>query len=151
MADFISIKEAHALGKGNLRFIVISLGELKSGTTKAGDEWQKQVAVIRDNSGAMNLTLWNENIGDIIDGKSYTLENAYWTEYKGEPQLSLGKFYKLNEVSEVQPSNQTIVETPKESSPQEKFEVTTQNEMIARIFDMTKEMYQDFIDRKLKK
>ena len=146
MTDFISIKEAKASKKGNIRFIVVSLGELKSGTTKSGDEWQKQVAVIKDQSGAMNLTLWNADIGNIIDGKSYTLENAYWTEYKGEPQLSLGKFYKLNETSTFEIRGPVVIEAPRH--PQEKLETATQNEMIARIFDMTKEMYHDFIDRK---
>jgi len=150
MPDFISIKEAKALRKGNIVFTVVSLGELKSGTTKSGDEWQKQVAVIKDDSGAMNLTLWNETIGKVIDGKYYTLENAYWTEYKDEPQLSLGKFYKLNETSQLEEPtlDETLVREPQKSSPQEKLETATQNEMIARIFDMTKEMYHDFIDRK---
>lgn len=149
MSDFISIKDAKAQGKGNIRFVVISLGELKSGTTKSGDEWQKQEVVIKDESTAMNLTLWNENIGEVIDGKSYTLENAYWTEYKGEPQLSLGKFYKLNEISELPSSDDFKEETvTRTTTPQEKLETVTQNEMIARIFDMTKEMYHDFIDRK---
>ena len=147
MSDFISIKEAKERGKGNIRFIVVSLGELKTGHTKTGDEWQKQIAVIKDASGAMDLTLWNETIGEIIDGKTYTLENAYWTEYKGEPQLSLGKFYKLNKISEL-PTILDDVESQTLSNPQEKLESITQNEMIARIFDMTKEMYHDFIDRK---
>lgn len=99
----------------------------------------------------MNLTLWNNDIGEIIDGKSYTLKNAYWTEYNGEPQLSLGKFYKLNEISELAPTTlDNTVESETTSSPQEKLEATTQNEMLARIYDMTKEMYHDFIDRKTK-
>jgi len=148
LPDFISIKEAKALGKGNIRFTVVSLGELKSGTAKSGDEWQQQVVVIKDDSGAMNLTLWNENIGEVIDGKSYTLENAYWTEYKGEPQLSLGKFYKLNEISQLPTSDGFEGESATRTNPQEKLETATQNEMIARIYDMTKEMYHDFIDRK---
>lgn len=150
MTDFISIKEAKERGKGNIRFLVVSLGELKSGTTKSGDEWQKQVAVIKDGSGAMDLTLWNENIGEVLDGKSYTLQNAYWTIYKDEPQLSLGKYYKLNEISELTPTT-TINDTVKSetsSSPQAHLQTVTQNEMIARIFDMTLEMYHDFIDRK---
>lgn len=152
MSDFISIKEANTLGKGNIRFTVVSLGELKSGSTKSRDAWQKQVAVIKDASGAMNLTLWNQDIGEVIDGKSYTLENAYWTEYKDEPQLSLGKFYKLNEISQLPTSDgfegETVTQT--KTNPEEEFQTTTQNEMIARIYDMTKEMYHDFIDRKTK-
>jgi len=155
LPDFISIKEAKTLGKGNIRFIVASIGELKIGHKKTGDEWQKQIVVIKDASGAMNLTLWNETIGQIIDGKSYTLENAYWTEYNDEPQLSLGKYYKLNEISQL-PINdgfegEVVTQTTSiEKKTQEKFQEATQNEMIARIFDMLEEMHQDFINRKLK-
>lgn len=153
MSDFISIKEAMTQGKGNFRFIVVSLGKLKSGTTKTGNEWQKQIAVIKDESGAINLTLWNNDIGKIIDGKSYTLENAYWTEYNGEPQVSLGKFHKLHEISGLNSSTETVDTPPAYGSTsthvQEEF-VVTQNEMIVRIYDMTKEMYHDFIDGKSK-
>jgi len=158
LSDFISIKEALTQGKGNIRFIVASIGELKPGHTKTGDEWQKQIAVIKDASGVMNLTLWNQDIGEIIDGKSYTLENAYWTEYHGKPQLSLGKYYKLNEISQLptsdgfKGSSGGTITTPTlsaDSNVQEEFEAATQAEMLARIYDMTKEMYHDFIDRKI--
>lgn len=159
MSDFISIKEAKQLGKGNIRFRVVSLGELENGTTKAGDEWQKQVAVIKDDSTAMDLTLWAEDIGEIIVGKTYSLENGYWTVYKEEPQLSLGKFYKLNEISKLSTNtlddatedamNSKTTYYPKTNSHDE-LDKVTQNDMLARIYDMTKEMYYDFIDKKLK-
>jgi len=151
MTEFISIKEAKSQGKGNIRFIVVSIGELKSGTTKTGDEWQKQTAVIKDESSAMNLTLWNNDIGEIIDGKTYTLENAYWTDYKGEPQLSLGKFYKLNEISQLPTNSSTIESKVVKHTSQEEFHTSTVNEMIAQTFEMVQEMYSDFMNRKAKK
>lgn len=100
MTDFISIAEAQSQKKGNIRFTCVSLGDLKLGETN-GKEWQKQIAVIKDNTKAMNLTLWNDDVGEIIPGKSYALESGYWTEYKDEIQLSLGKYFKLFKIETV--------------------------------------------------
>jgi len=100
MTEFTTIAIAKAQKKGNIKFKVISLGELKQGTTKKQEPYQKQDAVIKDSSGAMNLTLWNEHIGLLEAGFYYSLENAWWSDYKGEAQLSLGNYYELEKISE---------------------------------------------------
>jgi len=96
MAEYTTISTAKANKKGNIIVKVVSLGELSSGNSKDGSTWQKQTAVIKDNSGSQNLILWNDDIGKVEQGKYYFIENPYWTEYKGETQLSLGKFCKLS-------------------------------------------------------
>lgn len=100
MTEFTTIAIAKAQKKGNIKFKVISLGELKSGTTKKQEPYQKQDAVIKDSSGAMNLTLWNEHIGLLEAGFYYSLENAWWSDYKGDAQLSLGNYHQLEKISE---------------------------------------------------
>lgn len=100
MGEFTTIAIAKAQKKGNIKFKVISLGELKQGTTKKQEPYQKQDAVIKDSSGAMNLTLWNEHIGLLEAGFYYSLENAWWSDYKGDAQLSLGNYYELEKISE---------------------------------------------------
>lgn len=100
MSDFVTIAEAKIHKKGNIMFKVLSLGELKSGTTKKAAPYEKQDAVIRDSSGAINLTLWNDDIGKLEPGFHYSLESGWWSEYKGEIQLSLGNYYELEQISE---------------------------------------------------
>lgn len=100
MTEFVTVAEAKAQLKGNIHFKVISLGELKTGSTKAGSSYEKQDAVIKDSSGAMNLTLWNEDIGKLDPGAYYSLENGWWTEYKNDAQLSLGNYYTLTKIPE---------------------------------------------------
>ena len=73
---------------------------MKNGTTKKQESYQKQDAVIKDSSGAMNLTLWNEHIGLLEAGVYYSLENAWWSDYKEEVQLSLGNYHELVKISE---------------------------------------------------
>ncbi len=100
MTEFTTIAIAKAQKKGNIKFKVISLEELKQGTTKKQEPYQKQDAVIKDSSGAMNLTLWNEHIGLLEAGFYYSLENAWWSDYKGDAQLSLGNYHQLEKISE---------------------------------------------------
>ena len=100
MGEFTTIALAKAQKKGNIKFKVISLGELKNGLTIKKKPYQKQDAVIKDSSGAMNLTLWNEHIGLLEAGFYYSLENAWWSDYKGDAQLSLGNYHQLEKISE---------------------------------------------------
>ena len=98
MSEFVPISIAKKDLKGAIAFKVISLGELKSGKSKTGDPYQKMDVVIKDDSGAMNLTLWNDDIGKLEPGKFYVLDNAWWSEYKNDVQLSLGNYYELDEL-----------------------------------------------------
>lgn len=107
MSEFTSIVNAKQQKNGSIKFKVISLGDLKSGTTKAGAAYQKQIAVIKDSSGVMNLTLWNEHIGLLEPGLYYSLENAWWSDFKGETQLSLGNYFELEPISETDFINST--------------------------------------------
>ena len=107
MSEFTTIAIAKQRKSGNIMFKVISLGELKSGNTKTGTPYQKQDVVIKDSSGAMNLTLWNEHIGLLEPGLYYSLENAWWSDYKGDIQVSLGNYYELEKISESKFVNST--------------------------------------------
>lgn len=107
MLEFTTIAIAKQQKSGGIMFKVISLGELKSGNTKTGTPYQKQDVVIKDSSGAMNLTLWNDHIGLLEPGLYYSLENAWWSDYKGDTQLSLGNYYELEEISESEFVNST--------------------------------------------
>jgi len=56
----------------------------------------------------MNLTLWNDNIWLLEAGLYYALENAWWSSFKGETQLSLGNYFELEPISETDFINSTI-------------------------------------------
>lgn len=50
---------------------------------------------IKDQSGEIVLTLWNEDIEKVSVGDVVRLHNGWGSEFKGEKQLSTGKFGKL--------------------------------------------------------
>lgn len=164
MSDFVTIELAKQQKKGNIMFKVISLGELKSGTTKKEEPYQKQDAVIKDSSGAMNLTLWNKDIGLLEPAGYYSLENAWWSEYKGEIQLSLGNYYNLEKISESEfvnsssnPQQPTIEQSstseptpqpqPEKSSGQEHFEAIMDD--LEKIKNMVEPMFKKMVQDQL--
>ena len=61
-------------------------------------------ARIKDDSGEMSLTLWNEQVDQVKVGDTIKLTNGYVREWQGQLQLSTGKFGKL-EVVEGEPSS----------------------------------------------
>jgi len=52
-------------------------------------------AVLKDATGSITLSLWNEQGRMVKVGSKVKVENGYVTAFKGKNQLSLGKFGKL--------------------------------------------------------
>ncbi|MFA6022778.1 MAG: OB-fold nucleic acid binding domain-containing protein [Candidatus Pacearchaeota archaeon] len=91
----------------------MKISELKSGQGKANitatiksieeprtfDKFGKQIsvanAVIADESGEIKLTLWNQDIEKVKVGDIIKITNGYVNEFKGELQLTTGKFGKM--------------------------------------------------------
>ncbi len=67
-------------------------------------------ATVKDNSGRIKMTLWNEDIDKVTIGDKIHLQNGWCSEFKGEKQLSTGKFGKIE-----------IVEKAAGQNPQEVF------------------------------
>ncbi|MBI2669344.1 DNA-binding protein [Candidatus Woesearchaeota archaeon] len=62
-------------------------------------------ALLKDQTGQIKLTLWNDD-GDLIKvGDTIRLQNGWCSEYKGEKQLSTGKFGKIEIVQKEVLSN----------------------------------------------
>ena len=52
-------------------------------------------AKLKDKSGEVKLTLWNDQIEKVVKGNKVKIENGWVKEYRGELQISTGKFGKL--------------------------------------------------------
>jgi replication factor A1 len=57
-------------------------------------------AKIKDATGEMTLTLWNEQIDQVNVGNKVHIINGWVSEWQGEKQLSTGKFGQLEIVGE---------------------------------------------------
>ena len=55
-------------------------------------------AKVKDGSGVIKLTLWNEDVDKVKVGDKIHLQNCWCSEYREEKQLSTGKFGKIEVV-----------------------------------------------------
>lgn len=62
---------------------------------KMGRNLRVANATIQDDSGTITLVLWNDNIDLVKEGSRIKIENGYVNTWQDKPQLTLGKFGKL--------------------------------------------------------
>jgi len=73
---------------------IASVSGTRDVQTKFGPS-QVATAILKDDTGQIDLTLWNENIGKVTTGKSVQIENAFVKSYQGKLQLDLGKYGRI--------------------------------------------------------
>jgi len=73
---------------------VIEKGESRE-FQKFGKSIRVSTITIKDKSGDMKMSLWNDDIDRINVGDNLKISNGYVKEFQGEPQLTTGKFGKI--------------------------------------------------------
>ncbi|MBW2995764.1 hypothetical protein KY332_00530 [Candidatus Woesearchaeota archaeon] len=73
---------------------VVEVGEAKE-FQKFGRSGKVATAKVKDETGEMNLSLWNEQVDQVKPGAKLRISNGYVNEFQGEKQLTTGKFGKL--------------------------------------------------------
>ena len=81
-------------GNVDVEVTIVNKGDVRS-FSKFGKEGTVCNAQIKDDSGEMKLTLWNEQVEQVNVGDKVKITNGYVGEWQGEKQLSTGKFGKL--------------------------------------------------------
>ena len=96
----MTISELSA-GQGNVNVAgtITEVGEVKT-FNKFGKELTVSNAILKDDSGTIKLTLWNDEASKFKEGDQVKIENGYVNEFQGEPQLTAGKFGKIELVGE---------------------------------------------------
>ena len=99
-------------------------------------------AKVKDDSGEITLTLWNDDIDRVKIGDKVHIINGYVSEWQGEPQLTTGRFGKLEvvggkEMTEDEAEEATIGEDIKDDKGEN---ILTKDEKIEEeVLDSTKE------------
>ncbi len=81
-------------------------------------------ATVKDATGTVTLTLWNDDVDKVNVGDKIHIENGWVGEWQGELQLSTGKFGKLEVVSGDTPASKV---SAKEEAPTESEEKPEEN------------------------
>ncbi|MDO8516594.1 MAG: DNA-binding protein [Nanoarchaeota archaeon] len=81
-------------GNVEIELEIISVEEPRT-FNKFGKELRVANAMAKDDSGEIKMSFWNQDIDKIKPGMTIKLTNGWVSEFKGEKQLSTGKFGKL--------------------------------------------------------
>ena len=86
----MNIKElAPRMGNVELVAEVAEIGEVRE-FNKFGKAGRVATARLKDESGEIELSLWNEQIDQFSKGDTIKVSNGYVKEYQGEMQLTTG-------------------------------------------------------------
>jgi len=81
-------------GKVDVEAEIVSIEEPRE-YDKFGKKFRVANATIKDDSGEIKVSFWNDEIEKVAVGKKIKITNGYVSEFKGEKQLSAGKFGTL--------------------------------------------------------
>ena len=84
-------------GKVDIEVEVVKVEEPRE-FEKFGQKGRVASATVKDESGEIKLTLWNDEIDQVKEGGKIKITNGYVNEYQGEKQLTAGRFGKLEPV-----------------------------------------------------
>lgn len=85
-------------GKVDIEAEIIEMGNIRE-FEKFGRQGRVCNFVIKDDSAKIELTLWDDQIDIVAVNDRIRITNGYVKEWQGEPQLSVGKYGKLEKLS----------------------------------------------------
>ncbi len=101
----------------DLVFKVVNKGETREVTSKLSGSTHKVADVlVGDSTGTVILTLWDDAIDTVEEGKTYKLENGYTSLFKSSLRLNVGRYGKLTPVDETVDVNESNNVSDKEFS-----------------------------------
>ena len=74
---------------------VVDIKEPREVKSKFGKRLILNTAIVKDETGEVELVLWNDQINEIKVGDKVTLQDVYVKEFNGNVQLTLGKSGKI--------------------------------------------------------
>jgi ssDNA-binding replication factor A large subunit len=97
---------------------VIKKDDPREVVTKFGKRLSVANITLEDDSGTIPMSLWGNDIGKVNLGDMIEITNAYVSEFRGAPQLSTGRFGKI-EVIEKGSGSEELPETEEYSGNDE--------------------------------
>jgi replication factor A1 len=95
----------------NMTVKVISINPTRDVTSRRdGSSHQVTEALVADETGSVLLTLWDDTIGEVNEGDTYDIRNAYVRLFRGSMQLNTGRYGSLT------PSEEAIDEVNEENN-----------------------------------
>lgn len=96
---------------------VISKDDPREVVTKYGKRLSVANITLQDETGSIPMSLWGNDINTVNVGDTIEVANGYVNEFRGNPQLSTGKFGKIKVVEKG--SGEAVTE---DAMPEDSFE-----------------------------
>ena len=82
------------MSKVDLKVVVVEVSEprivrTRYGVAKVAD------ALVKDDTGEVKMSLWNEQISLVSPGDRISIENGYTTQFRGNIQVNVGKYGRI--------------------------------------------------------
>lgn len=89
------------VGQGNVEVegVLSEIGETRT-FNKFGRDLSVANGMLKDDSGSIKMSLWNDDVTRFKDGDTIKVINGFVNEFQGEKQLTSGKFGSLEKVGE---------------------------------------------------
>lgn len=75
---------------------IVDIPEARTVSLRTGGQARVTDAELRDDTGSIKLTLWDEQIGMVKVGSRVKIENGYTNSFRGEIRLNVGRYGKLS-------------------------------------------------------
>jgi len=114
--------------QGNVDIVVdvVDVGEIRE-FEKFGRSGRVATAIVKDETGDVKFTLWNEQIDQVKAGDKVKITNGYVSEWQGEPQLTTGKMGKLEIVGDSKETKEEMTKGPDEEKNKEIYQESEEN------------------------
>ncbi len=102
MARTVKIAKIKPFMKGlNLKVKVTKvLGTKEVFSRKTGSVHKVMEVLVEDETGQMNLSIWDNKITNLEEGEVYEVTNAYASRFKGKTVINIGKYGNIKKVDE---------------------------------------------------
>jgi len=109
--------------QGNVDIVaeVVEIGEVRE-FNKFGRPGRVATAKIKDETGEISLTLWNEDIDRVKVGDTIRIKNGFVNEWQGTAQLTTGRMGSLEVLSKADEGSEAEPEPSGEDSAEEDIE-----------------------------
>ena len=78
---------------------VVSLEPIREVAIPGGAQKRVRTGRLKDATGEIALTLWGEEVEWVQEGDRVRIQEGWVKDYKGRPQLSLGRLGKLTKLA----------------------------------------------------
>lgn len=74
---------------------IVEMSEPRSVNLRTGGEARVADAMLKDGTGQIKLSLWDDQIDQVKQGSKVRVTNGYTNSFRGEVRLNVGRYGKL--------------------------------------------------------